>query len=198
MDRDTNWKDGVGPHRKPLFDKAWRVEEPNLFGTDEYFRLCRKIGCEPYICTNAGTGTAEEMSDWVEYCNLESEGQYAKWRIENGNAKPYQVKYWSIGNENYGRWEIGAKSAEEWGSASGFLRNSPDIGILFSCVCSVGMCINALHGFHLRKNFSTFPSSCMFPLSARMAPDLYAVAYTVLPRSFSTRRMDSSCSRAAS
>lgn len=110
-----HWKDGVGPHRKPLFDKAWRVEEPNLFGTDEYIRLCRKIGCEPYICTNAGTGTAEEMSDWVEYCNLESEGQYARWRIENGNPAPYKVRYWSIGNENYGRWEIGAKSAEEWG-----------------------------------------------------------------------------------
>ncbi len=48
------------------------------FGTDEYIRLCKKIGCEPYICTNTGTGTAEEMSDWVEYCNPESEGRYAK------------------------------------------------------------------------------------------------------------------------
>lgn len=110
-----HWKDAVGKNRKPLFDKAWRVEEPNLFGTDEYIRLCRKAGCEPYICTNAGTGTAEEMSDWVEYCNLESEGQYARWRAENGNPRPYKVKYWSIGNENYGRWEIGAKSADEWG-----------------------------------------------------------------------------------
>ncbi len=73
------------------------------------------MGCEPYICTNAGTGTAEEMSDWAEYCNLESEGQYAKWRIENGNPQPYKVKYWSIGNENYGSWEIGAKCADEWG-----------------------------------------------------------------------------------
>lgn len=110
-----HWKDAVGENRKPLFDKAWRVEEPNTFGTDEYIRMCRKIGCEPYICTNAGTGTAEEMSDWVEYCNLESEGQYAKWRIANGHPKPYKVKYWSVGNENYGFWEIGAKSAEEWG-----------------------------------------------------------------------------------
>ena len=48
------------------------------FGTDEYIRLCKKIGCEPYICTNTGTGTAEEMSDWMEYCNPESEGRYAK------------------------------------------------------------------------------------------------------------------------
>ena len=109
-----HWKNAVGSNRKPMFDKAWRVEDPNTFGTDEYIKLCRKIGCQPYICTNAGTGTAEEMSDWVEYCNLETEGKYAKWRIENGHAQPYHVKYWSIGNENYGSWEIGAKSSEEW------------------------------------------------------------------------------------
>lgn len=110
-----HWKDAVGPKRKPMFDKAWRVEDPNTFGTDEYIKMCRKIGCEPYICTNAGTGTLEEMSDWVEYCNLENEGQYAKSRIENGYKKPHRVKYWSIGNENYGPWEIGAKISEEWG-----------------------------------------------------------------------------------
>lgn len=110
-----HWKDAVGEKRTPFFDKAWRVEDPNTFGTDEYVNMCRKIGCEPYICTNAGTGTAEEMSDWVEYCNLENEGQYARWRIANGCEKPHKVKYWSVGNENYGAWEIGAKSAEEWG-----------------------------------------------------------------------------------
>lgn len=110
-----HWKEAVGPKRTPMFDKSWRVEDPNTFGTDEYIKLCRKLGCEPYICTNAGTGTAEEMSDWVEYCNLETEGKFAKWRIANGYEKPHAVKYWSIGNENYGHWELGAKSAEEWG-----------------------------------------------------------------------------------
>lgn len=109
-----HWKDAVGPDRVPLFDKAWRVEDPNTFGTDEYIDMCRKIGCEPYICTNAGTGTAEEMSDWVEYCNLENEGQWAKKRIKNGYEQPHKVKYWSIGNENYGWWEIGAKNEKEW------------------------------------------------------------------------------------
>lgn len=98
-----------------MFDKAWRVEDPNSFGTDEYIKLCRKIGCEPYICTNAGTGTPEEMSNWAEYCNLDNEGYYSKMRIANGYEKPHDVKFWSIGNENYGWWEIGAKSAEEWG-----------------------------------------------------------------------------------
>lgn len=110
-----HWKDAVGKKREPFFDKAWRVEDPNTFGTDEYIRLCRKIGCEPYICTNAGTGTPEEMSDWVEYCNLRNEGKYARWRISNGYEEPHKVRYWSIGNENYGFWEIGAKSSEEWG-----------------------------------------------------------------------------------
>lgn len=109
-----HWKEGVGPDRIPSFDKAWRVEDPNTFGTDEYIRLCRKIGAEPYICTNAGTGTAEEMSDWVEYCNLDHEGRYARQRISNGHKEPYGVRYWSIGNENYGWWEIGAKSSAEW------------------------------------------------------------------------------------
>ncbi|SFL35648.1 alpha-N-arabinofuranosidase [Gracilibacillus orientalis] len=69
----------------PFFDKAWRVEEPNLFGTDEFVAFCRSIGAEPYICTNAGTGTAEEMSNWIEYCNLKDEGKYAKMRQENGH-----------------------------------------------------------------------------------------------------------------
>lgn len=109
-----HWKDAVGSKRMPFFDKAWRVEDPSTFGTDEYIMLCRKLNCEPYICTNAGTGTAEEMSDWVEYCNLETEGKYAKWRIENGFPSPHKVKYWSIGNENYGFWEIGAKDSKEW------------------------------------------------------------------------------------
>ncbi|MDO4292447.1 MAG: alpha-L-arabinofuranosidase C-terminal domain-containing protein [Eubacteriales bacterium] len=110
-----HWKDGVGKERIPCFDKAWRVEEPNLFGTDEFILLCQKLNCAPYICTNAGTGTAEEMSDWVEYCNLEREGKFARLRIQNGHERPFDVRYWSIGNENYGAHEIGAKSETEWG-----------------------------------------------------------------------------------
>ena len=105
-----HWKDGVGPERRPAFDKAWRVEEPNLFGTDEFIRFCRKVGCEPYICTNAGTGTPEEMSDWVEYCNLKGQGWYGRLREKNGFPEPYHVRYWSIGNENWGPWEIGANN----------------------------------------------------------------------------------------
>ncbi len=110
-----NWKRGVGRERAPAYDKAWRVEESHRFGTDEFIKLCRKIGCAPYICTNAGTGTAEDMSDWVEYCNLREMGCWAKQRIANGYKEPHGVRYWSIGNENWGGHEIGAKDAEEWG-----------------------------------------------------------------------------------
>ena len=108
-----HWEKGVG-ERVPVWDKAWRVEDDNSFGTDEFVRFCRLIGCEPYICLNAGTGSEEEMSNWLEYCNLDHEGEYARKRIANGHREPYNVKYWSIGNENYGDWEIGARDAQSW------------------------------------------------------------------------------------
>ena len=109
-----HWRDGVGRDRQPSFDKAWGVEDPNTFGTDEFVKWCQLIGAEPYICTNAGTGSPEEMSDWVEYCNLSGKGRNARMRNSNGIAKPHNVRYWSIGNENYLGGEIGAKTVEEW------------------------------------------------------------------------------------
>jgi alpha-L-arabinofuranosidase len=109
-----HWLDGVGPERTPVYDKTWQVEDPNSFGTDEFIAWCRKVGTEPYICTNAGTGTPEEMSDWVEYCNLKV-GKYGRMRAKNGHPEPYNVKYWSVGNENWGGHELGARTVEEWG-----------------------------------------------------------------------------------
>ncbi len=110
-----HWLDGVGPDRRPHYDMAWRVTDPNTFGTAEFVEWCAEIGAEPYICTNAGTGGAEEMASWVEYCNLpEAEGRWSGMRGGNGDSEPYNVRYWSIGNENYGDWEIGAKEADEW------------------------------------------------------------------------------------
>lgn len=109
-----HWKDGVGPDRQPSYDKAWGVEDPNTFGTDEFVAWCRATGMEPYICSNAGTGTPEEMSDWAEYCN-QTKGRWARLRAANGHPQPYHVRFWSVGNENFGDWEIGAKTADEWG-----------------------------------------------------------------------------------
>jgi alpha-N-arabinofuranosidase len=115
-----HWVDGVGPKRQPSYDKAWGVEDPNTFGTAEFVLWCKAIGAEPFICTNAGTGTPEEMSDWVEYCNLNI-GKWGRMRIEHGYPEPFNVKYWSVGNENYGVWEVGAKTVGEWGP---FVRES--------------------------------------------------------------------------
>ncbi|MCR5782993.1 MAG: alpha-N-arabinofuranosidase [Clostridia bacterium] len=144
-----DWKCGVGDPRVPTYDKAWRVEESHKFGTDEFIKLCRKIGCKPYICTNAGTGSAEDMSDWVEYCNLKTMGRWAKKRMENGFSEPHNVRYWSIGNENWGSHEIGAKDAEEWGrlvreSAKMMLRVDPTIELSAASIPDLDWNLNLL------------------------------------------------------
>jgi alpha-N-arabinofuranosidase len=111
-----HWEDGVGPvdERPVRYDLEWQVEESNRFGTDEFIKFCRKIKAEPYICVNAGSGTAEEAAHWVEYCNLKGNSYYAKLREKNGNAEPYGVKYWGIGNELYGRGQIGRKDIGQY------------------------------------------------------------------------------------
>ena len=110
-----HWKDGVGKNRKPTDDMAWGVKESNAFGTDEFVEFCRFFDCQPFICTNAGNGTVEEMVEWVEYCN-QDKGKSAQMRKDNGHVDPLNVKIWSIGNENYSPFEIGGeKSIEQWG-----------------------------------------------------------------------------------
>ncbi len=144
-----DWHYGVGKNRVPTFDKAWRVEESNEFGTDEFIKLCRKLDCEPYICTNAGTGTAEEMSNWVEYCNIKNMGRFAKERIANGYPEPHNVKYWSIGNENWGGHEMGSKDSDEWGrlvreSAKMMLRVDPTIELSAASIDNLDWNLNLL------------------------------------------------------
>lgn len=108
-----HWEFGVGKDRKPKDDMAWGVVEPNTFGTGEYVEFCRLLGLQPYICNNAGNGTVEEMRNWVEYCNGKA-GKYAQMRQANGNTDPQRVGIWSIGNENWGKHEIGYKPIEQW------------------------------------------------------------------------------------
>jgi len=104
-----HWMDGVGPRgqRPRRYDMAWGQEEPNTFGTDEFIEWCRLVGAEPYIVVNAGNGTPEEAASWVEYCNLDRNTYYAQLRRKYGHEEPYRVKVWGIGNELYGRWQIG-------------------------------------------------------------------------------------------
>ena len=111
-----HWTDGIGPaeQRPRRVELAWHGEEPNLFGTNEFIEYCRVLGTEPYICVNMGTGTMDEAQAWVEYCNGTGNTYWANRRRANGHPEPYNVKYWGLGNEMYGAWQIGASSAEDY------------------------------------------------------------------------------------
>src|SRR5215475_10084852 len=111
-----DWKDGIGPKdRRPARPElAWGGVETNRFGTDEFLRYCERIGAEPYICINAGLGTIDDARHWVEYCNGSYPTYWADQRRKNGRDQPYKVKYWALGNEIDGPWQLGQKSAEEY------------------------------------------------------------------------------------
>jgi alpha-N-arabinofuranosidase len=111
-----HWTDGVGPpDRRPRkTELAWFSEEPNRFGTDEFLAYCRVLGTEPYICVNMGTGTLDEAQGWVEYCNGTGDTHWANLRRAHGHPAPHRVRYWGLGNEMYGRWQVGALPADEY------------------------------------------------------------------------------------
>ena len=111
-----HWVDGVGPvERRPRrIELAWRGEEPNRFGTDEFIEYCRSLGTDPFIVVNMGSGTMDEAQAWVEYCNGTGNTHWANLRRKHGHAEPFAVKYWGLGNEMYGKWQIGSLSAEDY------------------------------------------------------------------------------------
>lgn len=111
-----HWTDGIGAleERPRKTELAWFAEESNRFGTDEFIQYCRTLGIEPYLCINMGTGTLDEAQAWVEYCNGVGNTYWANLRRQHGHAEPYNVKYWALGNEIYGRWQIGMLSAEDY------------------------------------------------------------------------------------
>ena len=102
---EYHWKDGVGPKetRKRMVNTHWGgVVEDNSFGTHEFLEFCRQVGCEPYINGNLGSGTVQEMSEWVEYMTFDGVSPMAEWRKKNGREEPWKVKYFAVGNENWG------------------------------------------------------------------------------------------------
>jgi alpha-N-arabinofuranosidase len=113
------WRDGVGPldERPRRADLAWASVEPNTFGTNEFVRFCRTIGSEPYLVVNCGDGDLREARDWVEYCNGTSDTTLVRLRAAHGHPEPHRIKYWGIGNEVDGHWQIGAKTAAEYARA---------------------------------------------------------------------------------
>jgi alpha-L-arabinofuranosidase len=111
-----HWTDGVGPveKRPRQMELAWHSVESNRFGTDEFMEYCRVMDIEPYLCVNMGTGTMDEARAWVEYCNGTGDTYWANLRRQNGHAEPYGVKYWGLGNEMWGEWQVGALSPEDY------------------------------------------------------------------------------------
>jgi len=120
-----HWQDGIGPQdkRPPRWDRAWNAWEWNDVGTDEFLRLCELLGTEPYICANAGEADEREAAEWVEYCNGPTDAHFGARRAASGHPEPYNVKYWSIGNEMYGNWQLGHLDAVKYALKSvGFVR----------------------------------------------------------------------------
>jgi alpha-N-arabinofuranosidase len=111
-----HWQDGIGPRdeRPRRVELAWGAEESNRFGTDDFVEYCRELGAEPFICLNMGTGTLEEALAWVEYCNSSGRTAWAERRRANGHDEPHDVRWWALGNEMYGSWQVGALSADEY------------------------------------------------------------------------------------
>ncbi len=102
---EYHWRDGIGPKEKrpPMINTHWGgVSEDNSFGTHEFLELCEQLGCEPYIAGNVGSGTVEEMSKWIEYMTAEGDSEMTRLRRQNGREKPWKVKYFGVGNENWG------------------------------------------------------------------------------------------------
>ena len=104
-----DWRDGIGARdrRPPRKNPAWTGVEHNDFGTDEFIAFCREIGTEPMIAVNTGFGDAYSAAQWVEYCNGATATIGGGWRASNGSQKPYGVKYWCVGNEMFGPWQLG-------------------------------------------------------------------------------------------
>jgi alpha-L-arabinofuranosidase len=104
-----DWRDGIGDRdrRPPRKNPAWTGVEHNDFGTDEFIAFCREVGTEPMIAANTGFGDAYSAAQWVEYCNRGADTIGGGWRAKNGHAQPFGVKFWCVGNEMFGPWQLG-------------------------------------------------------------------------------------------
>lgn len=101
-----HWKDGVGPKdKRPAIVNRWwgGVTEDNSFGTHDFLNMCELIGAEPYLSGNVGSGTVQELSDWIQYVNGGANtSPMTSWRVQNGRTDPWKVKFWGVGNEAWG------------------------------------------------------------------------------------------------
>jgi alpha-N-arabinofuranosidase len=112
-----NWLDGVGPkaQRPVVLDRAWNSLETNQFGTNEFVDWCAVVGAEPLLGMNFGTGTVEAAVAYVEYCNFDRGTRWSELRRSHGYDRPHNVRYWCLGNEMDGPWQIGQMQARDYG-----------------------------------------------------------------------------------
>ena len=112
-----HWQDGVGPkdQRPTVLERAWNSLETNQFGTNEFIDWCKLVGTEPLLGFNLGTASPEEAVAYVEYCNLEKGTKWSDLRRKHGYEQPHKVKYWCMGNEMDGPWQMGRLTAREYG-----------------------------------------------------------------------------------
>jgi alpha-N-arabinofuranosidase len=110
------WRYAIGEpdKRPPIFDPVWHAVQPNDVGTDEFITLCRLLDVEPYITVNAGFGDAWSAAELVEYTNGAVTTPMGKWRAANGHPQPYKVKFWGIGNEPWGDYQMGAMALDQF------------------------------------------------------------------------------------
>ncbi len=111
-----DWKDAIGDpdRRAPKWDYVWNYAQSNDIGTDEFLTLCRLIRVDPYLCVNSGFGSAREAAELVEYVNGSADTPMGRLRAANGHRTPYQVKYWNIGNEMFGFWQLGYMTPSQY------------------------------------------------------------------------------------
>ena len=132
-----HWKDGVGPKdKRPTIVNRWwgGVTEDNSFGTHNFLNMCELLGAEPYLTGNVGSGSPQEMADWVQYVNFEGKSPMSDWRKQNGREQPWKVKFWGIGNEAWGcggnmrpeyyadEFRKFATFMTDWGNTGGMVR----------------------------------------------------------------------------
>jgi alpha-N-arabinofuranosidase len=112
-----NWLDGVGPKdkRPTVLDRAWNSLETNQFGTNEFVDWCRLVGTEPLLGMNFGTGTVEAAVNYVEYCNVNRGTKWSDLRRSHGYEQPHNIRYWCLGNEMDGPWQIGQLTGRDYG-----------------------------------------------------------------------------------
>ncbi len=111
------WEDTVGPkeNRPRRAELAWGVIETNEFGLDEFMEWCRAAGTAPMMAVNLGTRGVDAARNLLEYCNFKSGTAYSDMRVRNGARAPHDIKLWCLGNEMDGPWQMGHKTAHEYG-----------------------------------------------------------------------------------